>query len=394
MWRGFSLRTLALLLVGPLLFDMLSVCFLFWMNLQSVRMGVPPWMQALIPALYALAYVVGAQLSGRTVTPKSAQWLVLLMCPAMTALGIVAVVVLSFPLYLVLGFAIGIATGFYFTPFQVAMGDVRPFRTLAWTIGFYNISWGTGCTLAPFVIWLKGCSGAAVAVVVGVLALVNTALALSARTAPRRPADESHMTVGFVSTGVQRLTSRIAAGLANGLTTGLSSTLWLALGDARGLNNRQIALGVAVMGLPVVALAPLWAWQRRRLIRPRVMIALMLLLAAAYVPVLYVPWPAALAPLALVGVCGSGLYFHGIYYANADPRSNARNVGAYESCVGLGALLGPLLLGLVAWTDKTSLRPFLVGALIMAAVAVLVICLHARDARQRTVDVDSSCPKA
>ena len=83
------------------------------------------------------------------------------------------------------------------------------------------------------------------------------------------------------------------------------------------------------------------------------------------------------------GVALSGLYFCGIYYSNADPTTRGRSVAMYEMCVGLGSCLGPLLLGMLAWENAASLRPYLGGGvvLLLACAAISVVWLKERAAR-------------
>jgi hypothetical protein len=75
-----------------------------------------------------------------------------------------------------------------------------------------------------------------------------------------------------------------------------------------------------------------------------------------------------LVALAAIGACGSAMSFHAVYYANADPVHPGRSVGTNEAMVGLGGIAGTLSVGLLAWTDPTSWRPYAVMATLLVAM--------------------------
>lgn len=383
MWRGISLRSLALLMAGPLLTDLLCLWFVFWMMLAAVRMGYPPRSQAWIGGLFAAGYIAGTQLAGRWLTPARAPLMVLLAVPALALIGTGSILLDSFAAYLTLAALVGATAGHYFAPFQVMMGDVRPFRTLAWTIAFYNISWGTGYMLGPLLSGLASDDDLASRdprqvrmALVGLVWLVvaaHTALTLAARRAPRRPQEQVQTTAAFASTPAMRLSGLIAAAAGSTIMAGMLGTVWPNLGAARGLSNSEIAIGGALLVAPIPLLAMLWARLRRRMIHPWLLMGLLLLGATALVVMPLTRGHAALACLVCLGIAHSGVVFHAIYYNNAQP-SAGRSVTTFETVVGLGNFLGPVLMGTLAWTDRASTRPFIFGA----AAVLLAVALVAR----------------
>ena len=64
--------------------------------------------------------------------------------PAAALFGTIASLADSMVLFIAAAALTGVAVGHYFTPFQIKMGKVKPFTTLAWTVGFYNICWASG----------------------------------------------------------------------------------------------------------------------------------------------------------------------------------------------------------------------------------------------------------
>lgn len=382
MWRGYSLRTLALLLGGPLLVDLLGSCFLFWMNLGAVRMGYPPRTQMLIMALFAFSYTIGAHLSGRWVTSRRAPRLVFFAALALTIEGTIALFTPIFGVYLAVAMFMGVTMSHYFMPFQVMMGNVSPFRVLAWTIAVYTISWGSGWASGPLLSGFIGqVSPVHLAIAAWGLFVAYSILTLIARGAPQR--DENHVQAhaAFASTPTMRLMGAASVCAVITVTSALGATLWVGMGEARGYGDGQIGAGVAALALPVPLLALLWARLGRLLHLPWLMIG-GLLLGAAGVAVLPLTdtYVQAMTCLSCLGVMSSIMFFHGVYYANADPDNRTKSVARYESVVGLGQLIGPTLMGLIAWHDPTAYRAYGFGAALLVAMAVCFVIMRRQQA--------------
>ena len=163
------------------------------------------------------------------------------------------------------------------------------------------------------------------------------------------------------------------------MTSGLGATLWLGLGAARSLSDAQIGAGAAALALPVPILALLWARCRHLMRGPWLMIAALLLGAGGVATLpLTETYLHAMICLSCLGVTASVLFFQGVYYANADPVSRPRNVSRYESIVGVGQLLGPTSLGLIAWTDATAWRAYGFAAAVLIVAACVILALSKR----------------
>ena len=369
-----SYRKLAFLILGPLSGDLLAAMFLFWMNVQAVRMGVPPRSQAWIGALFGVGYTLSSLLAARWSTRHNAARLLSIGIVAMTALGTLSLFTTQFGVSLVLATLLGVAVGDYFVPFQVMMGHVRPFATLAWTVAFYNISWGTGYACGPFLCgFLRGHSvWWLVTVAVGV-SLAVLGLLRMVRHDPRSGDEDRHPASVVHSTPLLRRISWVSIAASCVLFAGLASTLWPALGGARGLSDKQIGLGLFVMGIQLPLSSMIWARVRNRLGQPWLLIGLDLLCGAGFLLLHLAPaWPWGLVGMAVFGFGHTGVIFHAVYYANADPANPSRSVGINETVIGTGTVLGPLVLGALAWDDATSLRPYAAGTLLMVGAAIVV----------------------
>lgn len=374
--RKTPLKLLALMLGGPLLMDMLLLMGLFSMTLMS-KQAVRPWMLALISAINSLGYAATSHWVGRVLTPSRAERMVIASSLAAAALAGAVCFTGQFWAYLALSGLMGIAAGFYFAPFQVKVGHIQPFATLAWTVAFYNISWGSGLALGPFIgsVLLSRRPLGPLATI-AVITLLHLWLCLANRRSPQA-LEEATPARDFASTPSQRRSGWLGVLTASALLTSFSP-LWSALGQARGLSDVQIGLGVLILGAQVPLWSLVWPHLRSRMRRPRLLAMLLAVAGLGFglVPLLGWPWP--LLPLTLAGTAISGIYFHSVYYSNADALNHGRSVSTNQVMVGLGAIIGPVALGLLAWDDARSLRPYLAGCALALVVAATVLKLARR----------------
>ena len=388
MWRGISLRKLGMLVFGPMLSETLVMLFAAWMVLYAERsQGYEPWQHMLIPMMGSIGYAASALIAGRWVTPAWAPRLMIATILVVAALGISAMALASYPGFLALGLLIGLTIGHYYTPFQINMTHVRPFRTLAWSVAFYNVAWGTGAAVGPFL--GSSLRTATMPALIGLavsLALAHTILALAARTAPP-PRQEIIPTRVFNSTAAQRRVMLLAFVSINSIVRGLYITLWPNLGGRYGWSDAQVGLGQFCIFAPVPIAALLWARLRHRLDRPWIMLASMVVGVAglAALPMMS-HWAAAMACATAVGLMESCVVFHAIYYMNADPNpsSRSRSVGVFEMSAGLAAVLGPVCLGSLTWVAQryeTPWLPYMFGAAVVAAAIGYVLLATGRRPR-------------
>ncbi len=388
-------RKIAMLVLGPFLADFPAGLFMFWMNVSAVRMGVPPRFQALIGGLFAAGYAVSAHAAGRWSTPARARRQMAGALVLATVFGSASLYVSSFPVMVGCATVLGVLMGQYFVPFQVKMKNVQPFRTLAWTIAFYDVSWGCSFTLSPYIAGTFRGAGPAWPVAVAWCALaVHLALILSLPRADRNGGEAGHPAAAFRSTAAQRRMGWIGGGVASLVLSGLCATIWPGLGSMRGLSDQQIGIGIAAMGAQVAAWSLLWARLSPRLVRPGLFLCLLGLAAASVLAVPFVRgWPAVALPLGVFGFAFTGIVYHAIYYSNADPDNVARSVGLNEALLGACSIAGPILLGALAWDRADSLRPYVASAgLLGGCIVPIVLMLRREDglARRRSADLDST----
>lgn len=373
-------RTLALWILGPFLMALINLMIVFWLNLQSARAGVRPRQQAFILVAFSLAYILSSLLAGRWTRPERAARQMKLSVVVMSALATLAFLSARFESLVELSFLSGLAAGQYFGPFQVRIGNVKPFPDLAWCIACYNLSWGVGDFLGPLVIGvLRGFTPAWLIGLAWLIASIHVALIESEERGPGGvEADPARPE--FASTLRLRVLGWMASMGGLALYSGIGGTLYPGLGVARGWNDLQIAAGVAVLALPIPLTAPLWALLSPRLRRPWLLLAATVVSAASVAALPQArAWPSTLLCMAGLGLGYSAICFHSIYYVNADAEQPARSIGINEAVFGLAAVVGPLGLGLLAWEDFEDTMPYAAAACaVLAAAAIMAVLWLAR----------------
>lgn len=375
MWRGISLRKLGFLLFGPLVVELLCTLILLWMIFEAANMGIEARYHPLIGALCSMAYATSAFIAGRRCTEARAGAYLL---PAIAALMLVGVSLMTisfffgsrFWIFLIFAPLIGCCTGQYYVPFQLNMSHVKPFQTLAWSVAFYNISWGLGTTIGSAmsarlpILVILGC--------VAALFVIHTILVLLARAAPP-PVQEVRQSIAYASTPRMRMISFVSLCTGALVFRGLHLSVLALYGAKSGWTDDQKMIAIAVMLAPVPILSPIWAKLRHHLHRPWMILAPM---AGGVVGVLGLGlsenfWP-VVGWLACLGAMESCLVFCGIYYCNSDPNTRAKSVGIYEALVGVTNVFGPIIMGLIAWDDARAFRVYGFGAVLLG-LAIPVI---------------------
>ena len=357
-----------------MLVETLSMLVTFYMALEAVRLGVPPRQQMLIGAIGASSYAISAFVCGRWVTARLAPNVMLVMIIMAAAAGVLAMNLHQFAYFLMIMPVMGFCVANFYVPFQVNMGHVRPFHTMAWTVAIYNVAWGTGGAAGPFLSGFLRTSPTFVLATLAIgLMLGHTALNLLSRTAPP-PGESSGPTIVFESSALQRRVAWIAAFAAGIVYRGLYVTLWPTLGVQRGWSDQTIATGALLLALPLPLAAPLWAKLRRRLVAPWVMISTMIIGAIGVLLIPLADSPAmTIACITCCGLAESCVVFHMLYYANADKHTAGHSIGISEFIAGGCFVLGPMMMGLLAWDDATALRTYIVsGAGMVVSIAIVI----------------------
>ncbi len=381
-----SRRYLALLAGGPLLADLMLTLITFSMNLALVRQGLPPRLQSWVLTIFAIGYTLSASLTGRIISLRWAGTLLVVFNVLMAVTGSLGVLLQNYALLLAASGLVGVVSAVYFVAFQVKMGNVQPFPKLAWTVAFYNVSWGVGWSLGPLIRGLMEQHPERMVFVLWIPALIHLLLCYvglwrNTKLPGLETASRAH---DFASTPAQRLIGWMGILTGSVLLFGGVLTLWPQLGKLHGLSEWHVGLGVFVTGVQIPIGAMLFAALGRRIYRPYVLAALLVLGGVGYwlLPGCFASsqwaYPLALACLAACGLAISGGFFHSVLYSNADPVRPGKSVGINESLVGVGNILGPLIMGNLAWNNADNPLPYRVGFAITVVVALAALAIWAR----------------
>jgi predicted MFS family arabinose efflux permease len=188
------------------------------------------------------------------------------------------------------------------------------------------------------------------------------------------------MTGDFASTAIQRRCALICMFVGFLFYTGLNGTLWPNLAKESGLSSTMVGIGACCAIIQIPALALLWAKLARRVRSPWLIIGMLFVVGLSGLSMPFVSgWPAHFLIMVCVGAGYSCLIYHGLFYANSDPVSRERSLGIVESTVGLGSLVGPTLMGVLAWDSGANRLPYVVG-FCMVLVTCVVVAIMWRNA--------------
>ena len=377
MLHNVSLRKLTFLAAGPFIADMMAMLVVCAIIVHANHLNMTPLQIGCMGAAYSLAYAFTAHYAGRWVKPRFAMVVLMISLPVAAVFNTVASQVNSLALLLGASTLTGVAVGHYFTPFQIKMGKVKPFTTLAWTVGFYNICWATGYATGAF----SGCflrsleDPTWLILAAWILAAVHTAIAMAAHYDPSPDTQEYHASVAFNSTATQRWSGWIAILVAMFLLNGAMYTLWPAMAKAGKLRDIQMAVGMLLLAIPIPLTNFIWPRARKLMLRPWLIACLLVGMGAGFLLLPITPWPFTVAPLMLVGVGAGGLFFHTVYYSNGDAQNPGHSIGMNELMVGMGGVIGPPILGALAGKGEPSALPYFCGAAlaVLASVAIPLV---------------------
>ncbi len=369
MWRGVSIRKLSFLTFGPMVIEASVNLMGYWMIVRAYALGYQPNTVMFIAAAGSGGYCLSSILAGKWATTNRAPYLMILAIFGATLSGLLGVYFDAFPTFLIASFFMGAFVGQHYVPFQINMSHVKPFRTLAFSIAFYNMSWATGAAVGTYIAAENESASFLFFLPIALtFAAAHLVLNTIATRAPNHHHHEEKQTIAFFSTPLHRRIGWIATAVTTLCYRGIYSNLWPALCILPGYEHLDKGIGVLALSLPVPLGAILWAKLRHQLHHPFIMIALLLFGA---IGLLIIPFTTSAlliyTALFIVSTADSITVFTAIFYCNADPdvKSRPRSIGIFEALVGFGYMAGPLVFGLLAWKRADRLAPYLAGATIL-----------------------------
>jgi MFS family permease len=390
--------------VFPAVFDGVVAQILFVNTVRVARLGASAMAVAGLVTVWSIVYAACCPLIGRHVRPANAARLLILSCVGMAVISLALLISSALPVLYVLVALSGVATAFFFTPFQVFMKavDQGGGKPLTHSAGVYTFSWSMGFAAGPFLAGLlmeldaaggeralagwqwADLLGAAASLLTGIavlrlrhLAATPAAAAIASHTpaTPAAAADTDYR--GYPDFAWLALLGAAAGFLAMTLIRGVfpvRAVAQLHLSDAT--QGTFFFLLSAALGVTALALTRGRTWMYRP--GPALTFG-----ACGTLGTLLIGWgftPAHLyAGAILFGLCLGGLCFGLVFHAIVDPVHSARNVARNELVVGLSGIAGPALGGLLG--DAVSLQaPYLVAAILLAAFALLQTLVLSRTA--------------
>jgi MFS family permease len=367
-------------LMDAILSAVLFVCMVRMAEMKASAVAVA----ALMP-VWAVPYTLGSLAAGRLITRQNAGWILIGACGASACLSAGYIASSATVIMYILTALMGVATAFFFTPFQVFMKlvDQHHNKGINRSTGLYTFSWSMGYALGPFMagcLWevtgWRGCH-----VVNGLAALLMVAgiyrLKRFAETAPildetAEPVADPYAKMPdlawmawvfsgigcaimsvirsvFPSLAESRAIPKPSQGTVFFILCGVQAAVGLGLGRGRWWMYRPAP--ILIFGLSGVV--GLW------------------LFATASSPGMY--YLAA----ACFGVYSGSYYFYFVFHSLVHPTLGARYISINEAVVGVTSVAGPLLGGAIA--DRHGLAsPYLVMTVFLAGALFLQTAIHWR----------------
>jgi MFS family permease len=332
---------------------------------QAMRLGADAIALGLVPALYAVTYVVASMASGHLSDRMSRLALVragIVLC-AIATLAIAATDRLGVLLALVP--VTGLALGLFWSPVQAAVSDAASTRGLSGALGAFNVAWSAGKGLGFLLAGVITQSARAeIAVAAGVVPLL-----LSLAILPRGP--EPRASAVPLQTPPVPWKLVLLAWLGNALAYGVSGTLnvhapALLVDRGEGALSFGVFLGV-VFAVQTVA----FAWTIRRVPSMGSLAGAHAATIAALAIFLAVPGPVGTLASALPLGFGLALAYQASLYASLhrDMRRGSA-AGIHESVLAIGSSIVPLAGGALAASSGSLTAPFIVCLVLLAAAFV------------------------
>lgn len=384
----------------PAVLDAVVAQILFVNTVRVARLGASAMAVAGLVTVWSIVYAACCPLIGRHVRPTNAARLLVLSCLGMAVISLALLISSALPVLYVLVALCGVATAFFFTPFQVFMKavDQGGGKPLTHSAGVYTFSWSMGFAAGPFLAGLlmeldaaggeraiagwqwAYLLGAAASLLAGIAILRLRHLAatpIAPATILQTPAAPSADTNDrdYPDFAWLALLGAAAGFLAMTLIRGVfpvRAVAQLHLADAT--QGTFFFLLSATLGFTALALTRGRTWMYRP--GPALVFG-----ACGTFGTLLIGW--GVSPLQLYagavtfGICLGGICFGLVFHAIVHPVHSARNVARNELVVGLSGIAGPALGGLLG--DAVSLQaPYLVGAVLLAAFGLFQAVVLAR----------------
>jgi MFS family permease len=365
-------------LMDAILSGVLFVCTVRMAEMKASAVAVA----ALIP-VWAVPYTLSSLAAGKRVNRRNAGWILIGACLASACLSAGYMASSATAAMYVLTALLGVATAFFFTPFQVFMKlvDEHHNKGVNHSTGLYTFSWSIGYALGPFMagcLWQltgwRGCHAVngvtALLMVVGIYRLKRFG-----ETAPVPEEAEEASTDRYEAMPDLAWMAWVFSGIGCAVMSVIRS-VFPSLAESNAISKPgQGTVFLVLCGVQAFVGLGLgrgrW-WMYRPL--PILVFGLfgvagLGLFAAGSSPGLY-----CLAA-ACFGVYSGSFYFYFVFHSLIHPTRAARYVSINEAVVGVTSVVGPLIGGALA--DRFGLStPYLAASAALAVAVAAQTLIH------------------
>lgn len=369
-----------LIFLFPALADMLLGMVFFVASVRIAESDASAIAVTAVTAVWAVVYMVASQVIGRFASPANCARLIIVGCAVLAASSFSFVLFPSLNATYPIMVGIAVGTALFFTPFQVFMKavDKGDDGALPRSVGLYTFAWSSGMAAGPFIggyIWnffnWQACyytSAVLCAIIaIGVFILKHHAESEESvvedreveplSTVTENEIDYSKMPdlawLGWICSGIGCLT----VALLRSYLPSSATVMDIPRAD-QGILLGVISGSQALTGL-MLCRSRKWMYEAL----PTAMFALCGVIALFIFGMTDSFYILAAASL-LYGVYSGSFFFYLVFHALVHPEHSTKYIGVNESVVGLSAIAGPLLAGVLA-DHITIYTPYLLSAVIV-----------------------------
>ena len=371
---------LFLIYLFPAMMDMVLGAVFFVTAVRYSESGASSLTVTGVMATWAFIYSIFSIIAGRIVNHKNAARIIMMSGGAIALISLAYIAVPGLGAQYLWTALIGVATAFFFTPFQVFMkslalgGDGGVIRSTA----LYTFSWSFGMACGPFIcgyVWpnfgWKWCYALNVimglTIVLGIWKLSKYARqhheTVGAASKPSQSRSYSNMPdlawLGWLAAGVGCIT----VALVRTLFPVKAALLELSKTD-QGIILSIVSFTQAFVGLAFIR-SKFWMYKPVPVIIFSLsgLLGLLLFGLGSKAGTFYM---AAL----FYGIYSGMFFFYLVFHSLMHPTKSSKYVATNEAVVGITSIIGPIAGGIIADKTNSNMPFYLVAILILLAMTV------------------------
>ncbi len=368
--------------------SVLFVCTVRTAEMQASATAVA----AFIPA-WAVPYMLTSLLAGQMVRPRNAAWIIIAACLGTAMLACGFILLSGTTAMYVLTALQGVATGLFFTPFQVFMKlvDTGQNRGICHSTGTYTFAWSVGYALGPFI---AGFLSAAVGwwschAVNGILSVAMAFGTLRLRHhAHRRPPPAATASAAATAGGPidygpmpDLAWMAWAFGGAGCVAVSVIRAAFPTSAFACGISKPEQGIILFILSASQALTGLALSRSRWWMYRPGPVLAFGAAGATGLAMIAFAerPWQFGLGA-ACFGVYSGSFFFYFVFHSLVHPSRSGAYVSINEAIVGLTSVIGPFAAGFLA--DHRGLNtPYWAALGLIASAIAVQAAIHGRKLR-------------